>query len=176
MIVKEIARDSINDEVQWKDLAGDQGADPYVRLMIQATMMADKENHASPNNWGDPLVQALYGMKYGEQPEFAYSCLILPQSVAQVEVEDSSGSKSIQTTVSNQAKAGQPFTVYCLLNNNGADGITNVQVKANGEVVAEKIVTVCGGSWRVVQIDVTLNAGEYTIEVGGLTGTLTVVE
>ena len=34
----------------------------------------------------------------------------------------------------------------------------------------------CGGSWRVVQIDVTLNAGEYTIEVGGLTGTLTVVE
>ena len=176
VIVKEIARDSINDEVQWKDLAGDQGADPYVRLMIQATMMADKENHASPNNWGDPLVQALYGMKYGEQPEFAYSCLILPQSVAQVEVEDSSGSKSIQTTVSNQAKAGQPFTVYCLLNNNGADGITNVQVKANGEVVAEKIVTVCGGSWRVVQIDVTLNAGEYTIEVGGLTGTLTVVE
>ena len=121
-------------------------------------------------------MQALYGMKYGEQPEFAYSCLILPQAVSQVETEDSSGNKSMQSVVANQVKAGQPGTIYCLLNNNGADGITNVQVKANGEVVAEKIVTVCGGSWRVVQIDVTLNAGEYTIEVGGLTGTLTVVE
>ena len=175
VMTKEINRDA-SDVLEWKDLAGDMGADPYGRLMIQATMMADKENHASPNNWGDPLVQALYGMKYGEQPGFAYSCLILPQAVSQVETEDSSGNKSMQSVVANQVKAGQPGTIYCLLNNNGADGITNVQVKANGEVVAEKIVTVCGGSWRVVQIDVTLNAGEYTIEVGGLTGTLTVVE
>ena len=51
-----------------------------------------------------------------------------------------------------------------------------MQVKANGEVVAEKLYTVCGGSWRVVEIDVVLEAGEYTIEVGGQTGTLTVVE
>ncbi len=176
VIVKELARDSINDELQWKDLAGDQGADPYVRLMVQATMMADKQYHASPNNWGDPLVQALYGMKYGEQPEFAYSCLILPQAVSQEEVVNSRGSKSMQTTVTNQAKAGEPFTVYCLLNNNGADGITTVQAKANGEVVAEKIFTVCGGSWRVVQIDLTLAAGEYTIEIGDQVGTITVVE
>ena len=176
VIVKEIARDSIKDAVQWKDLAGDQGADPYVRLMVQATMMADKQYHASPNNWGDPLVQGLYGMAYGEQPEFVYSCLILPQSVTQEEVVNSRGSKSMQTVVVNQAKAGEPFTAYCLLNNNGADGITTVQAKANGEVVAEKIFTVCGGSWRVVQIDLTLAAGEYTIEIGDQVGTITVAE
>lgn len=176
VIVKELARDSIEDELQWKDLAGDQGADPYVRLMVQATMMADKQYHASPNNWGDPMVQALYGMKYGEQPEFAYSCLILPQAVTQEEVVNSRGSKSMQTTVVNQAKAGEPFTVYCLLNNYGADGITTVQAKANGEVVAEKIFTVCGDSWRVVQMELTLAAGEYTIEIGDQVGTMTVVE
>ena len=176
VIVKELARDSINDATQWKDLAGDQGADPYVRLMVQATMMADTEYHASPNNWGDPLVQALYGMKYGESADFVYSCLILPQAVTQEETVNSRGSTVMSTVVTNQAKAGEPFTVYCLLNNNGADGMTTVQAKANGEVVAEKIFTVCGGSWRVVQIDLTLEAGEYTIEIGGLTGTMTVVE
>ena len=176
VIVKELARDAVNDEQQWKDLAGDQGASPYVRLMVQATMMADKEYHASPNNWGDPLVQALYGMKYGEQAEFVYSCLILPQAVTQVEGTDSSGRATITTTLANQAKAGEPFTVYVLLNNNGGDGITTVELKANGEVIAEKIFTVCGGSWRVVAIDGTLPAGEYTIEIGGQIGTMTVVE
>ena len=176
VIVKEIARDAASDKLQWKDLAGDQGADPYVRLMVQATMMADTEYHASPNNWGDPLVQALYGMKYGEQAEFVYSCLILPQAVTQVEGTDSSGNKTVTATLANQAKAGETFTVYVLLNNNGADGITTVELKANGEVIAEKIFTVCGGSWRVVSIEGTLPAGDYTIEIGGQTGTMTVVE
>ncbi len=175
VMTKEINRNA-TDLDQWKDLAGDMGADPYVRLMIQATMMADKENHASPNNWGDPLVQALYGMKYGEQADFAYSCLILPTVVTEVEGEDSSGNKTVTATAIPQAKAGQPCTIYCLINNNGSDGIETVQVKANGEVVAEKIMTVCGGSWRVFQCDLTLAAGEDTIEVGGQTGSMTVVE
>ena len=38
IITKEIARDTVSDNEQWKDLAGDQGASPYVRLMVQATM------------------------------------------------------------------------------------------------------------------------------------------
>ena len=175
VMTKEIARGS-GDAAEWKDLANDQGASPYVRLMLQATMMADTENHATPNNWADPLVQSWYGMKYGEQAEFVYSCLILPQAVTQVEGTDSSGNKTVTATLANQAKAGEAFTVYCLLNNVGADGITTVQLKANGEVIAEKIFTVCGGSWRVVSIEGTLPAGDYTIEIGGQTGTMTVVE
>ena len=173
IIVKEIARDSIKDELQWKDLAGDQGADPYVRLMVQA-LMEDDPMHASPNNYGDPLVQYHYGMTYGEQPEWKYSCLIVPQTVTQEEVEGSSGSKSIQSTVTNEAKAGEAFTIYCLLRNNGSDGITTVQAYANDTLVAEKIMTVCGGSWRVVQMDLTLEAGEYTLNVGGQTASITV--
>ncbi len=173
IIVKEIARDSIKDELQWKDLAGDQGADPYVRLMVQATM-EDDPDHASPNNWGDPLVQYHYGMTYGEQPVWKYSCLIVPQTVTQEEVEGSSGSTSIQSTVANEAKAGEAFTIYCLLRNNGSDGITTVQAYANDTLVAEKIMTVCGGSWRVVQMDLTLEAGEYVLNVGGQTANITV--
>ena len=170
VINKEIARDVVADNEQWKDLAGDQGASPYVRLMVQATM-EDDPNHASPRNWGDPLVSYHYGMHYGQNPEFKYSCLILPMMQETKEVESGS-STSTQTTVWNQAKAGEPFTVYALLRNTGSDGITTVQAKANGEVMAEKIMTVPGGSWRVVQMDITLDAGEYTIEIGGQTGAI----
>ncbi len=172
VINKEIARDVVADNEQWKDLAGDQGASPYVRLMVQATM-EDDPNHASPRNWGDPLVSYHYGMHYGQNPEFKYSCLILPLMQETKEVESGS-STSTQTTVWNQAKAGEPFTVYALLRNTGADGITTVQAKANGEVVAEKIMTVEGGSWRVVQMDITLDAGEYTIDIGGQTSAITI--
>lgn len=174
IITKEITRDTVADNDQWKDLAGDQGASPYVRLMVQATM-EDDPNHASPNNWGDPLVTYQFGMSYGQDPDFVYSCLILPTVQVTEEVESGS-STTTQTTVYNQTKAGETFTVYCLLRNNGADGITTVQAKANGEVVAEKIMTVEGGSWRVVQMDMTLDAGEYTIEVGDQVGAITIVE
>ena len=49
-----------------------------------------------------------------------------------------------------------------------------MQANANGEVVAEKIMTVEGGSWRVVQMDITLDAGEYTIDIGGQVDTITI--
>ena len=174
IIQKEQARNDTEDALQWKDLAGDQGASPYVRLIVQALMMADTENHASPNNYGDPLVIYNYSMRYGQHGDFAYSCLILPQTVTEEEGTNSWGSTSITTTVNNEATAGEPFSVYCLLNNNGSDDITTVQAKANGEVVAEKLYTVEGGSWRVVEMELVLEAGEYEIEIGGLTGTVTV--
>lgn len=175
IINKEIARDELSDDAQWKDLAGDQGASNYVRLIVQA-LMEDDPNHASPSNYGDPLVTYQFGMSYGQDPDFKYSCLILPLVQEEREEEDSSG--NLQTVVysTNAAKAGEPFTIYALLRNNGADGFTIAQATANGEVVAEKIMTVEGGSWRVLQMDLTLEAGEYTIEVGGLTGTITVTE
>ena len=38
IIQKEQARSAVIDALQWKDLAGDQGASPYVRLIVQALM------------------------------------------------------------------------------------------------------------------------------------------
>jgi beta-glucosidase-like glycosyl hydrolase len=173
IIQKEQARSAVIDALQWKDLAGDQGASPYVRLLVQA-IMEDDPNHASPNNYGDPLVVYNYSMRYGQAGEFAYSCLILPQVVEAEETENSWGSKTTVTVVNNKAKAGEPFSVYALLRNNGGDDLTTVQLLANGEVIAEKLYTVCGGSWRIVEIQGVLEAGEYTIELGGMSQTLTV--
>ena len=180
VLTKEQERNSVEDEQQWKDLAGDQGASPYVRLMIQATMEDDTEYHASPNNWGDPLLQAYYGMHYGQQPEFKYSCLILPMSTEIVtEKVESMGSTSEQTSAQtiNKATAGEPFTAYVLLRNNGADGITTVEAYVDGELAAEKIYTVTECSWRVVQIELTIDEpGEHEIMVGDQVATLTVGE
>ena len=177
VIVKEIARDIYSDASQWKDLAGDQGASPYVRLMVQGAMMADTEYHASPNNWGDPLVQALYGMSYGKAADFSYSCFILPITQTEQEGEDSRGNKTTVVVNDQTAKVGEPFTVYCLLSNNGADGITMVQVKDGENIVAEKLMTVTAGSWRVVKMDVTLDTvGEHTLTIGDQTGIINITQ
>ena len=93
MIVKEIARDTIMDNSQWKDLAGDQGASDWVRLMLLATM---KENPAVavPNNWGDPLLCYEYGMRYGQSPDFEYDTLVLPTVVVETTNENGRTSTS----------------------------------------------------------------------------------
>ena len=180
VIVKELARNAVEDDQQWKDLAGDQGASPYVRLMIQATMEDDAEYHASPNNWGDPLVQAYYGMHYGTEPEFRYSCLILPMSTEVVtETVESGGSTSESTSAQtiNKAAAGVPFTAYVLLRNNGADGIVSVPAYIDGELAAEKLYTVTAGSWRVIQMDLTIDeAGTHEIMIGDQTAMMTIGE
>ncbi len=174
-IKQEIARDAMMSDGQWKDLAGDMGLDTYTRLILEAIMMTS-ENNVTPNNWGDPLLQYKFGMRYGQYPEFSYTALVLPKVQKEVTTQGSSGaSTSVQTV--QEAKAGEPFTVYCLMWNSGTDGIITVQALVDGEVNAEKIMAVNGGSWRVLKMDVTIDApGEHVITVGDLSSTLNIAE
>ena len=175
MVVKEIARDSVMDDSQWKDLAGDQGANPWVRMMLLATM---KENdaHTVPNNWGDPLLQYQYGMKYGEEPAFEYDTLVLPRAIHEVVTESNGSTMTSQESVV-ETKAGEPFSAYLLLWNKGADGVTTVQAKCDDAVIAEKIMAVNGGSWRVIEMTLTISEpGEHTITIGDLSKTISIVE
>ena len=175
MVVKELARDFAMDDAQWKDLAGDQGANQWVRMMLLATMKTS-ENNTVPNNWGDPLVQYQYGMKYGEKPEFVYDTLVLPRATHEV-VTESNGSTRTSYESVVETKAGVPFNAYVLLWNNGADGMTTVQATCDGEVIAQKIMAVNGGDWRVVEMTLTIDEpGEHVVTVGDLTKTITIVE
>ena len=57
------------------------------------------------------------------------------------------------------------------------DGMTTVQAICDGEVIAEKIMAVNGGDWRVVEMELTIDQpGEHTLTVGTLTKTITIVE
>ena len=173
MIVKEIARDSASDNAQWKDLAGDQGADNWTRMILLA-LMKTNEDHSVPENFGDPLLCFKYGMHYGEEPEFIYDTLVLPKSTTEVTEETSSGTSTSYQTIDG-IKAGEPFSVYTLLWNNGADGITTVEAAIDGGPAAEKIMAVNGGSWRIVKMDLVIDeAGEHTVTVGDITKTITV--
>lgn len=175
MVVKEIARDSAMDNAQWKDLAGDQGANQWVRMMLLATMKTS-ENHTVPNNWGDPLLQYQYGMKYGAQPDFVYDTLVLPRATHEV-VTESNGSTMTNYESVVETKAGEPFSAYVLLWNNGDDGITTVEAKCDDTVIVQKIMAVNGGSWRVVELALTVDQpGEHTITVGDLSKTINVLE
>ena len=171
IVVKEIARDSMMDGMQWKDLAGDQGASDYVRLMLLATMKEHPEV-AVPNNWGDPLLCYKYGMRYGSTSEFEYDTLIVP-----TEAVETVGSFNRKVIKSQQKvmKSGETFNISFLLWNHGDSGMTTVQVCEGERVLTEKIMAVNGNSWRVVEIPITLEgAGEHVITVGDLTATIVV--
>lgn len=175
MIVKEIARDTAMEGSQWKDLAGDQGANQWVRMMLLATMKTS-ENNTTPNNWGDPLLCYRFGMRYGANSDFVYDTLVLPRVTKEI-VTESNGSTSTSYESMVECKVGVPFNLYTLLWNNGADGVTTVQVKDGGNVIAQKIMAVNGGSWRVVEMQITLDtAGEHVITAGDLVKTINVTE
>lgn len=175
MIVKEIARDTVSDSIQWQNLAGDQGASQWVRLMLLGTMKSS-EDHTVPGNWGDPLFCYQYGMRYGEQGDFEYDAMVLPRVSREVTTEsDGSTTTSVQSFV--ETKAGEPFPVYFLMWNHGADDVTTVQVKDGDTVLAEKIMAVNSGDWRVVEIEVTIDEpGEHNITVGDLSKIINIVE
>ena len=171
MVVKEIARDAAMDGTQWKDLAGDQGASDYVRLMLLATMR-ENPSVAVPGNWGDPLLAYEYGMRYGAKPVFEYDTLILP--TVQEQVVGSFNRKVVKSS-QKVMKSGEEFNISFLLWNKGDDGITTVKVCDGETVLAEKIMAVNGGSWRVVEMTIALEgAGEHHITVGDLTATIVV--
>ena len=174
-IVQEIARDDVMDGAQWKDLAGDLGLDSYTRLLLEAIMLTS-ENNVTPNNWSDALLQYRYGMRYGQQAELSYTALVLPKVAKEVETE-SSGSTSVSVENVVEARAGEPFTIYCLVWNKGVAGVETVKAYDGETVIGEKIMAVNGESWRVLKMDVTLDQpGVHTITLGNLTGTISIVE
>ena len=174
-IVKEIARDDAMDNAQWQDLAGDQGLDSYTRLILEAVMLTSGD-YSTPNNWGDPLLQYKYGMRYGKQADLAYTALVMPKVMKTIETE-SNGSTSTSTQNVVEAKAGEPFSIYCLVWNNGADGVETIRAYDGETVIGEKIMAVTGGGWRVLKMDVTLDTpGDHLITVGTLSGTISIAE
>ena len=72
-------------------------------------------------------------------------------------------------------QSGVPFEVDLLAENAGADGNVQVSVYEGGQLLATKLVSVAGGSFCVVPLEITLEgAGEHTITVAGMTAVITV--
>lgn len=175
MIVKEITRNAEMDALQWKDLAGDQGASTWVRLLLQATMKTS-DTHTTPENWGDPLITYKYGMRYGQKGDFAYETLVLPSVIVEREVASRWGRATIESIAEQaNAKVGEAYNVHFLLWNHGGSDVVNVEAVSNGKVIAEKLMAVNGESWRVVSMDLFFDTpGEHDVTIGTLNATITV--
>jgi len=96
--------------------------------------------------------------------------LVTDQVVEEVTSETSSGTQTSNVVMNSTITSGQSVKLYMIAENNGADGSTTVQVLEGETVLASKYISVAGGSFVVVTIEVPLEgAGEHTLTVGGNT-------
>ena len=72
-------------------------------------------------------------------------------------------------------KVGEPFEVMFIAFNDGEDGNTVAKVYDGDKLVASKFISVKGGSFTVVRMEVTLDTpGGHVLRVGDLTATVVV--
>ncbi|MBQ2951985.1 MAG: hypothetical protein IJE07_00345 [Clostridia bacterium] len=175
MIVKEIARDAVQEKGQWKDLAGDMGTSMEVRMILEAIMLTS-DDHSTPNNYGDPLLQYKFGMRYGAEADLYLRKLIVPTETYEYQVETLPGFiRTFEGRRNVVQKSGEPFTIYAIVFNDGADGVLNVEVLDGDKVIDSKLMAVCGDSWRILKMDIVLEgAGEHVLTIGGITEIITV--
>ena len=127
-----------------------------------------------PNNLGNVIVTTDYGISYSNPANIELSLLTVPQTTVTEEV-DTGSSTSTQTSVVNASpKAGEPFEIHFVANNNGGAGMITVQVKDGDTVVAEKLVGVAENQFRVITMELALDAGEHVITVGDMSETIVV--
>ena len=158
--------------VSWGELQNDIGVSPETRLYMA---MLAKTNPAidMPRNLGDVLFTSEYGMSYDKPADIQVSLLTVEQDSEAITTENNGRVSTTINVFNKTQKAGVPFNVSFVVTNNGGAGHINVQVKEGDTVLAEKFVTVAEGGWRVITVPVCLEAGEHTIDVCGLTTTIT---
>ena len=158
--------------VAWGELQNDIGVDPATRLYMA---MLAKDNPAidMPRNLGNVLFTSEYGMSYAKPADIQLSLLSVEQD-AEAVVTENNGRTSTTINVFNKVqKAGVPFTVSFVARNNGGAGHMTVQAVEGDNVLAEKFITVAEGQWRVITLEITLDAGEHVITVGDMSVTVT---
>lgn len=170
----ELGYDADAKTLSWGELQDDIGVDNATRLYM--AMLAKRNPSVDmPNNLGNVIVTTDYGMSYSNPANIELSMLTVPKAAQSVEVEMSAGSTSTQVSAVNASpKAGEPFEINLVAENKGGAGLITVQVMEGDAVVAEKVVGLAEGQFRVVSMDVVLEAGEHTITVGDMSETIVV--
>ena len=139
------------------------------------TMMAKEDPTVDmPNNLGNVLWTTDYGMSYSRAADIELSLLSVPQAVEEQEVESMWGTQIKKVAVNATQQAGVPFEISFVAKNNGADGHVTVQVLDGENVAAEKFVALTDDQFRVITMELTLEAGEHTITVGDMSETIVV--
>lgn len=164
--VFEIGRSSEDAELDWGELQFDTGVDTATRLYMAATVRQNP-TASLPTNLGDVVVPVGFGMTYGQDADIQINTLVSDKVVKEVSSETSSGIKTSLNAVNQTAVSGEPFALYMIAENHGADGSTTVEVKEGEQVLASKYISVESDSFVVVTMHVVLEgAGDHTLTVG----------
>ena len=170
-LVFEVPYEAEQTRLSWGELQNDIGVDNKTRLFMAMTVKENPETEL-PRNLGDVLFTADYGMTYANPADIELSLLTVERESVTV-INPNNGRAS--TTVRNKVqKAGEPFEIDFVAKNNGGAGHITVQVLDGETVVAEKFVALAEGQWRVISLDIALEAGEHTITVGDMTAQIVV--
>lgn len=172
-LVFEVPVEAQDLRVSWGELQYDIGVDAKTRLYMAMTVKEDPAA-ALPTNLGNALFTAGYGMSYAKAADIELSLLTVPQEAISVTTETNGRTRTTVTVQNKEQAAGQPFEINFVAKNHGGDGLTAVQVLDGETVIAEKIVAVTEGQFRVVSLEIALEAGEHTITVGNMSTTITV--
>ena len=160
-------------EVSWGDLQLDVGVDNATRLYM-AMLARENPSILMPNNLGDVLYTTNFGMNYSNPADIEISLLTVPETSITTETENNGRVSTTVEVVPATQQAGVPFEINFVAKNNGGDGHVTVEVMDGGEVIAEKFVAVDEGQFRVMTVELTLEAGEHTISIGDLSAVITV--
>lgn len=176
--VYEMARTQHDADMEWRDLPWDTGMDDATRL-YWAQMMRNDPTIQIPNNLGDPLFPADYGLTYGEEAQFSFNSLILPRGRVIKKMPNWQGTALVDTEVTGfvNQKAGVPFEINFVAQNDGADGHFTAVAYVDGEEVASKFVSVSDHQFCIVTMEIMINTpGTHELTVCGLTETVVVEE
>lgn len=169
----ELAYDSEGKTLSWGELQDDIGVDAKTRLYM-AMLAKQNPNVEMPNNLGDVIVTDSFGISYSNPADIELCLLTVPLTI-QTEEVDNGSSTVMQTTILNASpKAGEPFEINFVANNKGGAGLITVQVMDGDAVAAEKVVGLAENQFRVITVELVLEAGEHTIIVGDMSETIVV--
>lgn len=175
-LVYEIPRDSDDALTDWGELAYDTGVDTTTRLYMAATVRQDP-TALLPDNLGDVLYPANFGMSYGDDAQIDVNTLVMDQEVTTTEQENAwtGEMEEVSVAANKTVTSGETFQIYMIADNAGADGTVMVEAYEGETLLASQLVSVEGESFAIVTMDITLEgAGEHVITVGDNTLTVTV--
>ncbi len=172
-LVYEIGRSTEDYMMSWGDLQLDIGMDDQTRLYLTAAIR-NQPDLLVPNNLGDTLYSSNFGMTYGAKPDFDINTLVVPKEIKAFEEEYRGSMRTVTKAVEKVQKANEAFPIMFIAQNNGDDGYFNAEVYDGDQLIASKFVSLDAGQFRVVTIDLTLEAGTHEISVCGLTKTIVV--
>lgn len=172
-LVYEIGLNTDEYLLSWGDLQLDIGMSDEMRLYMTAAIR-NQPDLLVPNNLGDVLYTTNFGMTYGAKPDFDINTLIVPKEIRSFEEEYRGSMRTVTKAVEAVQKAGEAFPIRFIAKNNGDDGAFMAEVYEGDELLASKFVALDAGQFRVITMELTLDAGTHEINVCGLTKTIVV--